>query len=182
MDINLETARRLRLAREYQNYTLEAAAEKIGISSNMLLDIENGRISPTIETQTKIANGYALSISSFAENGSFDTFIPRNQILPIVDVERRIAMYPIVPYDPSSNYEMMRLELMEGCHYATPPHFTSSEECVTLLKGCLELTVGEKCYLLQENDTMHFDATQAHGYRNIGLCTAECIVFINYHK
>jgi quercetin dioxygenase-like cupin family protein len=37
-----------------------------------------------------------------------------------------------------------------------------------VLEGTLELTIGQKALVLEEGDSIYFDATQPHGMRALG--------------
>lgn len=70
--------KRLKEAREKENFTQEYVAEQVGISSVYLSKIENGRVHPTIEllnqlciaTKTELGNLFANSSS---ESASYQT-------------------------------------------------------------------------------------------------------------
>ena len=45
-----------------------------------------------------------------------------------------------------------------------------------MLKGKVEYTVGEEKYILEEGDSIYFDATAAHNPKNLGETAAQMLV------
>jgi mannose-6-phosphate isomerase-like protein (cupin superfamily) len=51
----------------------------------------------------------------------------------------------------------------------------SDEECVVVLKGSHEMTVGDETYLLNEGDSLLFESRTPHSNRNPGHSKAEVL-------
>lgn len=61
MDINL--AEYLKIMRESRNMKLREVAEKTGLSTSYLSDLERGRTLPSIETLEKLAAYYGMKLA-----------------------------------------------------------------------------------------------------------------------
>lgn len=58
----LDLGERLRALRKERNWTLEQAAQKVGLARSTLSKIENGQMSPTFEAVRKLASGLGISV------------------------------------------------------------------------------------------------------------------------
>src|SRR5881227_2834907 len=95
MDINARIARTLRGLRDQRGYTLDALAERSGVSRSNISLIERGQSSPTAAVLDKLATGLGVTLASlFAEDAS-----PAAEPSPVA----RTAAQPLWT-DPASGY------------------------------------------------------------------------------
>ena len=64
MDINTRIAQRLRELRDARGYSLEALAERSGVSRSAISLIERGQSSPTAVVLDKLAIGLSVALAS----------------------------------------------------------------------------------------------------------------------
>ena len=69
MDINSRIARRVRQLRDGAGYSLEALAERSGVSRSNISLIERGQSSPTAAVLDKLAAGLGVTLASLFEDG-----------------------------------------------------------------------------------------------------------------
>jgi len=58
----LDLGERIRTLRKARNWTLEKAAQEVGLARSTLSKIENGQMSPTFEAVRKLASGMGISV------------------------------------------------------------------------------------------------------------------------
>jgi len=58
----LDLGERIRALRKARNWTLETAAQEVGLARSTLSKIENGQMSPTFEAVRKLASGMDISV------------------------------------------------------------------------------------------------------------------------
>src|SRR2546423_4925425 len=68
MDINDRIAERLRSLRGERGYTLDALAERSGVSRSMISLIERGQSSPTAAVLDKLAAGLTVTLATLFED------------------------------------------------------------------------------------------------------------------
>ena len=68
MDINTRIAQRLRELRDARGYSLEALAERSGVSRSAISLIERGQSSPTAVVLDKLAIGLSVALASFFDD------------------------------------------------------------------------------------------------------------------
>src|SRR5258706_9478711 len=68
MDINALIARRVRELRDAQGFSLDALAERSGVSRSNISLIERGQSSPTATVLDKLATGLGVTLASLFED------------------------------------------------------------------------------------------------------------------
>ena len=68
MDINERIARRISDLRKDRGFTLDALAERSGVSRSMISLIERGQSSPTAVVLDKLASGLAVTLATLFED------------------------------------------------------------------------------------------------------------------
>ena len=174
-DFSQKVASGLKKLRKQHHWSLDAAAQKTGVSKAMLGQIERGESSPTLNTLWKIARGYELSFSQLMtltagidSNKSGEMYQPAGSLLRV---------RPLIAYDPRMKLELLQLELMPGCLRKSSAHEPGVIEHVILISGKLSIFSNNSWHSLQSGQAFHFDANQDHGYRNDS--DLESVIFHN---
>jgi DNA-binding transcriptional MerR regulator/mannose-6-phosphate isomerase-like protein (cupin superfamily) len=162
---------RLANLRRNRNLTLNEVSRKIGISSNVLAAVEQGKAVPFAILQ-KLSEAYKTNVLSF-----FNIEGERRKLVRRKD--RRI-----LKSGPAVQMELLAFgaTLMEPHLIRIAPRTTSGgsyrhegEELLYVLQGKLELWLDEiERYVLEPGDTLYFKSTQEH--RWCSLTDNECLV------
>lgn len=175
----------LKELRREKGWSLDKAAEKTGVSKAMLGQIERGESSPTIATLWKIASGFDTSFSSFIEDPHTEFKKPvyrGGQTRQLHPTDEKIRVMPLFPFDDQLNFEIFIIELLPGCEHLSPPHQAGVIEHVIVAEGKIEVFVNDKWQLLNKGEGLRFDASEAHGYRNLSAKIASFHDIIHYAK
>jgi len=166
----LKMGRVLKKARLGKGMTLEDLSSRCGYSKALISRIENDSVSPSISSLTKISQALGLKLYDiFAEVDIEDPLILKTD-------EREKFWVPNGKYEmefltTGSSKKMMQpllVSLESGSEM--PGGFIShkGEKFVHVLKGSLEVTVGEEKHSLKAGDSMHFKSTIPHRFANKG--------------
>jgi len=164
--------------RQARRFTLRAVAERTGVSVPMLSMIERGRSNPSIGTLHAIADAMNISMSDlFHAAERADTASPgiirafnQHVIQTAPGVARRVLIS-----DPDHGYEMAENRYDAGTASAPSAIHHSGVEFGFLLEGELEVMIGDRAHLLRAGDSIHFDSSQPHRFRNLGPHPARTI-------
>ena len=142
---------RLRGLRDVLDSEAQEVADLCGISLENYLKMESGEGELSVANLQKIAKEYGveLNVLLFGEEPHMSTYFLTRKGQGL-HVERRKAY----------NYE----SLASGFRGRKADPFIVTVE----LEGSMELTVGQKTLVLEEGDSIYFDATQPHGMRALG--------------
>src|SRR5215468_7539956 len=162
--------RRVRSLRQQRQLSLEALAERSGVSVSMLSTVERGQKVPSILVMGQIATALDTSIGRLVG----EEVVPRAIVKRAADqrvvkdpagIERR-SLSPVLP---GIEFELLRMTLPPGVDAGTfPPHRTGSREYLAVERGTLTLTLAGSDYVLRAGDSIYHDGDLEHGYRNDG--------------
>lgn len=158
---------KLKNIRLIKRLTLDDVSAQCGVSKPMLLQIEKGRSSPTVNTLWKIATGLKIPLSVF--------FDERAEEYTLSDVSDKEAVYTadgkmnaraLFSYDPTRSFEIFMIELEPGCVHESEKHDVGVEEYLLVISGGLCLTLNSKSITLDGSRAMRFRADVPHAYSN----------------
>lgn len=175
---------RLRKLRQEKALTLTTIAQRSGISTSTLSKIENDKVSPTFANLLKLADAFALPLTSLI--GGIDT--------AQVQTTARIAVTRAqdINFTRTQTYEMgalcadLRNKRMSP--FLDRVHASAAsvgdrlvqhvgEEFVYVLRGTLEIhTEHYQPLRLGPGDSAYFDSQMAHAYRSASDGPAEMLV------
>jgi len=166
---------KIKHVRTKKKITLDAMANDTGFSIDYLKKIEAGKTIPPVGALLQIAR--ALEIDS--------TYFLREQAASVHDrvkaYTKRTDNYAYTTLTPGAENKHLKafkvaiepLKDHEGVGYQH-----EGEEFVYVLKGSVEIAVGDHSNLLEEGDSLHFNSGIRHRMRNIGDSRAEMLVVI----
>jgi transcriptional regulator with XRE-family HTH domain len=172
MDINARIARRVRELRDAQGFSLDALAERSGVSRSNISLIERGQSSPTAVVLDKLATGLGVTVASLFEDSQAPTPNPS----PIA----RVAEQPVWT-DPASGYIRRNLspaarspiQLVDVVFpagqrvaYDTSAREVEIHQQVWMIDGVMEMTVGGAHWRLEAGDCLATRLDRAVVYHN----------------
>lgn len=175
---------RVRHARRDRGLTLQALADRSGVSRAMLSKVERGEKSPTIRVAKLIAAALDISLSVLADDGqeppdSTCQIIRSDTRSVFRDASSGFVRTVLIP-DDGSGTEFVRHDLPAGVTTEQlPAQPTGSRKRVIVEAGRLELTIADTRYLLESGDAISFAADRPHGFANAGAEPCRYILAIS---
>lgn len=160
--------RRVRTLRQQRQLSLEALAERSGVSVSMLSTVERGQKVPSILVMGQIATALDTSIGRLVDEETAPQVIvmratDQRVIKDPAGIERR-SLSPVLP---GLEFELMRMTLAPGVNAGVfPPHRAGSREYLAVETGTLTLSLNGIEYRLHAGDSIYHDGDCEHGYRN----------------
>lgn len=163
---------RLRELRKARSMTLQALAEKAGLSVGFLSQLERNQASPSVRALNALAQALDVSIHWFfpdpEEEQDLDAdIIVRSGRRRAIRFDTGIKDELLCP-NLTGQLEMLICTLQPGASSDEELYSHKGEEAGYVASGRLELTVEEKTYDLEKGDSFHFDSNRPHRYRNPG--------------
>ena len=169
-DLNQRIAERVRNLRSTRGLTLEALAERSGVSRSMISLIERGESSPTAVLLERLATALNVPLAAM-----FDS--PDRNPQPVA---RRADQ--LLWRDPASGYlrrnvspsgfaspiQIVEIEFPAGARVAfdTGARDARVHQQVWVLKGSIEVTVGDDCHQLHTGDCLAFVLDRPTAFHN----------------
>lgn len=183
-DISPRIGFQLKRERRVRGLRLKDVAEAAGLSLSLISKIENNRVSPSLSTLHRVAKALGTSVSAlFTMDETLDKVVHCPHERPVAGKVQSMVEWDGIEAEIMVPFVSGRL--LEGFVFIMEPGGHSGgvlqhegEECGYVLEGQLELTVGEKSYLLNPGDSFFFPSDIRHAYRNPGDVTAR-VIWIN---
>jgi transcriptional regulator with XRE-family HTH domain len=175
----VDVGQRLREKRTSYGLTIRDLAKKSGLNVNTLSMIENGKVSPSVETLQRLSIALEVPIAAFFEDNT-----PKNKIAyykanqrPSINfthgiledlgagMPRRGAETFLVTINPLSN---------SGNHFIVH----TGRETVFCLEGQLTYTIEDQIFVLAPGDSLSFEAHLPHRWQNSGTTPTRSLLVL----
>jgi transcriptional regulator with XRE-family HTH domain len=157
---------RLRTARERQGLTLREVARRTGLSPSFLSQLERDQVSPSIASLKQLAGALGERVADLLADPDLEGLVLRRGQRPAW----RLARVRYEQLAPGGGHllqpQLLRFE--PGGDLGQHPVRHEGEEFGLVLQGRVECAVGERVFVLEEGDSVCFDASLPHRTRNAG--------------
>lgn len=157
-------ASRLRSLRQERGWSLDALAERSGVSRATLSRIENSDVSPTASVLGQLCSAHGLTMSrlmSLVEE-EFRPLVPRDEQAVWTDPSGQFNRRSVSPPAATLRAEVLECVLEAGASisYREPPR-KGLEHHLVLLKGSLTMTVDGQRHKLKSGDCLRYQLSGA---------------------
>lgn len=157
---------RLRSLREQEGLSLRALAVRCGLSINAISQIERGENSPTVSTLHRLATALEIPITDLFQEEARQTVVYVKREMGLRSQSGGVLMESLGVGLFNQQLEPFRLVIEPQEGNIEDPISHPGEEFIHCLDGELEYCVGDRFFQLEQGDSLLFDATQLHAYRN----------------
>ena len=175
MGETLDVPGRLRAMREARGLTQRDLARRTGLSHTTIAKIERGEISPTIASLQKIVASFNLPVTALISGEAHEAeriFFRRADL----------TVFPFGKYvmrQVGADLRRHALQMMEdtyegGADTGEAMLSHAGEEAGIVIKGRLEVTVGNQRHVLGPGEAYFFESRIPHRFRNPGK--QKCVV------
>lgn len=174
-------AERLRSLRQGRGWSLDALAERSGVSRASLSRIETGAVSPTAQALGKLCSAYELTLSRLMQMVESEptALVRRADQLLWEDAEAGFARRIVSPPSGGLAGEAIEAELAPGAalryHAPTAPGL---EHHLVMIEGRLRLSVGRAIYDLAPGDCLRYRGQWANAFDADPRLGARYLLFV----
>jgi len=174
---------KLRALRLRRKLGLVDLGKHTGLSPALLSKIERGQLFPTLPTLLRIAMVFSVGLDYFFTDES-----DRHLVAIVRHKDRLRFPGPSNGGDVSFFFECLDYPAVErklNAYYAefqplqgakVPSHQHAGVEFIFVIRGKLEIRIGDKENALEREDSIYFDSNLPHSYRRIG--NARCLALV----
>jgi transcriptional regulator with XRE-family HTH domain len=160
--------RAIRAARRAQGLTVERLAREAGVSTGLISQLERGLGNPSFLTLQRLAEALELPFGHFMQGPQ-----PQGGMVVRADQRKRLItaqpteiVHELLTPDLRGSLEMLRTSVPPGWSNEDQPFHHKGEECVHVLSGTLQVTVGSSSWDLATGDSITYDSDTPHWYAN----------------
>lgn len=177
-----EIGAKIRKIREEKKLTINQVAKETGFTASFISQFERGLTKASIASLRKIATCLGINLSTLFEDvDDKKESSQENEIIIVRKEKRKTLTYPdgkskdYLLTNTTGTFEVIYSKIEPGGVSGELISHGSIEECITILKGKLLLTIGDEEYILNDGDTITFPSHIPHGWENIGDEVVEVI-------
>jgi transcriptional regulator with XRE-family HTH domain len=158
--------RLVRSIRVGRGMSIEGLAKVAGVSAGGISQIERGVGNPAFTTLVKMAYGMGVPVGSFMRTDQEEVglVVRKDRRKRLVPSEGLI--YELLTPDLQRRLEVLRVQIACGFDNSERPFVHEGEECVHMIEGELLIYIDGDEYHLDEGDSITYDPTAPHWYRN----------------
>lgn len=165
--------------RKEKKLTLMELAEKSGVALASLSRIENGKMIGTLESHMHICEALEIALP--------DLYKEFSSSRKTLEVQTKKTRTDVFIHDKKSSSEMLAanvlnkkmmpvlIKLSENGSTHKEETKLGVEKFVYVLDGKIEATIGGQKYNLTKGDTLYFESSVLHYFRNLGTTDARLI-------
>ncbi len=163
-------ARNVRRLRHDRGWTLEVLGSRAQVSRGMLIQVEQQRTNPSLQTLCRLSEALGVSVARLVELDE----APAVRVVPAAAAAvlwRSAAGSDatlFVGSDRSEHLELWRWQLAPGDAHRSEAHAPGTQELLHVSAGLLTLEVAGTDHPVPAGAGVLLQADRAHGYRNDG--------------
>ncbi len=155
----------LQLRRE-GGHSIAALAAMADLSPGLLSQIERGQGNPSLTTLIKLSQALNVPVGRFFGTPDETGAVVRHDARRRLQVAEDNLVYELLTPHMHGQLGMLRAQIAAGWDNQDAPFIHPGEECVTILEGELDVCVNGTGYTLHEGDSLTYDSSLPHWYRN----------------
>jgi len=155
----------LHLRRE-AGFSIGGLAAAAGLSPGLLSQIERGQGNPSLTTLIKLSQALKVPVGRFFDTGDQGGALVRRDERRRLEVAEDNLIYELLTPHMNGQLGMLRAQIAAGWDNKDAPFKHAGEECVTVVQGRLYVCVNGVGYELEEGDSLTYDSSLPHWYRN----------------
>ena len=163
-----KTIQRLRKA---YNMSLGELSEQSGVAKSIISQIERNETNPTLSTVFRLSRALDTSIDEVLKADSGTAFLqhqPKSAI-PILESQDGLCRLAITgPLNLIDLTQWYDFQAKVGGVLESDPHPPGTVEHIYMIKGEIEITVGEEVKIAKQGEAIRYRADVAHKIRNVG--------------
>ena len=168
--------------RKERKMTLLELSNKSGVALATLSRMENGKMTGTLESHMNICKALEISLPGLYRDLEAST--------KTVDVQTKKTRTDVFVHDKKATSEMLAPNVLNKKMMPTMIKIAKSgnthneetkpgiEKFAYVLDGKVEANIGEERYVLGRGDTLYFESSTPHHFRNVGAGEARLICVI----
>ncbi|MCX7918396.1 MAG: XRE family transcriptional regulator [bacterium] len=164
--------------REERQITLRDLASKLNVSASFLSQVETGKASPSLSTLKNIADALHTTVGSLigeTEPTATQPVVREKERKSLKQLGKGIKLYLLTSPDPNKQMEPLLFKLDKEANSGEASYRHFGQEFVLVLKGTLEITLNESKYILKKGDSIYFNSSIPHLFRNVSKGTTEAL-------
>lgn len=160
---------RLRALRERYGLSQRELARRAGVTNGTISMIEQNRTSPAVASLKKVLDGFPIGLAEFFATdfpAPHKIFYDRDELMRLT--EGKICYRQVGRDLTGKALQMLHEVYQPGADTGRAMLSHQGEEAGVVIKGRLEITVGNERRVLKAGDAYYFESHRPHRFRVVG--------------
>ncbi len=146
--------------------SIATLAEQAELSTGLLSQIERGIGNPSFTTLIKLSQALEVPVGRFFGGQERAGSLVRREDRRRLMLAESDLIYELLTPHMHGSLGMIRASMAAGWSNENAPFLHEGEECITLMEGELIVCISSTRYTLTEGDSLTYDSSLSHWYRN----------------
>ena len=179
----MKIGKRIRQLRKEKDITLEELSKKSGVALATLSRMENNKKTATLKSHNSICKALGASIAELYKEAEDESktveAVPRGKRTEHF-VHAKKAKYELL-VSKALNKKIMPLmmKIEAGGSTQDEQNKPGVEKFIYMMTGTMEAMVGGTLHIMKRGDSLYFDASLPHNFKNTSKSEAEAICIIS---
>jgi len=169
----------IRAERLKQDLTLAQLAERAGLSTSALSQVERGLTEPSISSLRRIATALGQPVFQFLIEPTHPDPVVRRTARRTITFNDQASHYQLLTPSTRGPFEVLSLELAASAASGDVALGHDSDELLLVLSGDIEAEVAGRTYGLSAGDSVYLQRNVPHRVINRGTKVAEILMVIS---
>ena len=171
----MSIGQKIKTCRLELNWTIPQLADITGLSRGFISQVENEKVSLSLDSLQKIAAALQVPVKKFLEDQPFPPELVAKNARPRIKIgnEPEIELLS-APF--GRQLQVLMAELPPGYQAGNCAHTHEGEEWITVLSGKVKVTQGDFSAILVKGDSIHWDGSYPHLCQNAADTTTKVLV------
>lgn len=170
----------IKTIRKARSISLKKLAEMSGLNINTLSLVENGKISPSINTLYQISNALGISIVTlFQADNNLSRIVYTRSNGTSKEEFGASRLENLCQKYFNLSIQTFRITLKPGDTICSSPAVHPGHEYIYCLKGKIRYTIDQQVFMLEAGDSLIFESTRPHYWENATGDEAQFLLVIH---
>lgn len=148
---------KIKQRRKELGLSLRDLAERVDLTASFLSQIERDMASPSIDSLRKISQALDVPVFFFLLDQDGPHPVVKHNQRRMLKLPQGTITYQLLTPDVDRKLGVVLAELSPADGEVPLLNYQHTEECIFVLEGQLEVTLGSDVYLLEAEDAIYFD-------------------------
>lgn len=175
----MKIGKRIRGLRKEKGITLEELSRKSGVALATLSRMETGKMTGTLDSHNRICRALGASLAELYreaedESKTVETVQKRKRAEHLIHARK--AKYELLVTKTRDKKIMpLMIKLSGGGETRKEQHTPGVEKFIYMIAGTMEAVIGKENFTLKRGDSLYFDASLPHIFKNKTAAEAEAL-------
>jgi len=179
----MNIGKRIRELRKEKDITLEELSRKSGVALATLSRMENNKMTGTLASHNKICKALGASLadlySKVEDESKTVESVPKAKRIEHFSHSRKVTYELLVAKTIDKKLTPLMLKISAKGETRKEKDRPGIEKFIYMLAGSMEATIGKQTFTLKRGDSLYFDASLPHVFKNTTKSETQAICVIS---